>query len=509
MHADGARAAFLGLALGDAYGRSLEFVRGERVRTRPVVVPSADFMWTDDTHMSLYLVDALDVLGADALRCFPADDFGRAVGHAFVAWSHDPLTPSTAPGNTCLQGASAFESSRDWRRSGVRQSDGCGAVMRVVPLPVVLQGQALVTAARVQAVVTHAHENAPSTAIAACLMVRELLDGAALDADLVTRTLRRMAALGVLTDSVRGALEAAVVQAARRELTWLDEDAIPDGDGGWRSPSALGLGLVAALRWGDDFGVAIDKAARIDGDSDSVACLAGMLIGAARGMSALPARWLAGLPQRERIDSAVDRLLALVPDVSDVSEPPGEALDASEFTRVRTSQTDPIEVAWLPVEVGERGGRLGVTFAPGKHAPSTLGRPWKRNLATDLVRLRNRHQVDMLVSLVEDSELDWLQIGDLCAAAEAQGLAVLRHPVVDGAVPVRKEADRTVQHAVSLARAGWRVVFHCRGGLGRAGTFAAMALRRLGLTGKAAMSTVREVRPGAIENALQERFVVS
>ncbi len=156
-----------------------------------------------------------------------------------------------------------------------------------------------------------------------------------------------------------------------------------------------------------------------------------------------------------------------------------------------------------------REGGLGLTFAPGKQAPSTLGRPWKRDLTADLVRLREGHEVDVLVSLVEDAELGWLGIGALCAAAEAHGIAVLRHPVVDGAVPVRQEADRTVQHALSLARAGGRVVFHCRGGLGRAGTFAAMALRRLGLSGEAAMSTVREVRPGAIENALQERFVLS
>jgi len=502
MHADRARAAFLGLALGDAYGRSLEFVRGEVVRKRRVPIPSRVFMWTDDTHMALYLTDALASLGRDAIRRFPADDFGRAVGKAFVAWSHDPLTPLTAPGNTCLQGAAAFEGSGDWRRSGVTHSDGCGAVMRIVPLPIVLQGQALVTAARVQSVVTHAHENAPSAAIAACLMVRELLDGAKLDDALVARTLRRMKALGVLTDSVAGALTAAVEQAARPSLDWLDEDAIPDGDGGWRSPSALGLALVAALRWGDDFEVAIDKAARIDGDSDSVACLAGMLIGAAHGTEALPARWVDALPMLDRVEKAIDTLLQLAPAREQAAPTPDAPKGA------RTSATDPIQVAWLPVDVGHRGGRLGITFAPGKHAPSMIGRPWARDLGADLDRLREGHGVDVLVSLVEDKELSWLKIGGLCAASEARGIAVLRHPVVDGATPIRAQADRTVQHAVSLARSGQSVVFHCRGGLGRAGTFAALALRRLGMTGPAAMARVREVRPGAIENAIQERFVL-
>ena len=379
MHADRARGAFLGLAIGDAYGRSLEFVTGDRVRTMRVAIPSSAFMWTDDTHMSLFLVDALESLGAAALRRFPEDDFGRAVGEAFVRWSHDPLTPSTAPGNTCLRGAEDFEHSGNWRTSGVRSSDGCGAVMRIVPLPIVLSGAPLVTAARVQAVVTHAHENAPASAIAACLLLRELLEGAPLDAALVARTRRRLTALGASTTAVDGALAAAVEQAARPSLPWLDEGHIPDGDGGWRSPSALGLALVAALRWTDDPRLAIEKAARIDGDSDSVACLTGMFLGAVHGISGLPADWLAALPHRDQLHRAVDRLLALAPHQPAPAPPiPSGA---------RTSATDPIQVAWLPVDVGARGGRLGLTFAPGKHAPSTLGRPWARDLAADLDRM--------------------------------------------------------------------------------------------------------------------------
>lgn len=500
MFHDRARGAFLGLALGDAYGRSLEFTQGPRVRTQRVAIPSPDFMWTDDTHMSLYLVDALEAVGP-ALRRFPADDFGRAVGAAFVAWAADPLTPSTAPGNTCLTGARAFARTGDWRTSGVRESDGCGAVMRVVPLPVVLQGAPLVAAARVQAMVTHAHPNAPASAIAACLLLRELLEGAPLDPATVRRTQRRLEALGDGTPAVCGALEAAIDQAARPHLPWLDEPAVPDGDGGWRSPSALGLALVAALRWHDDPRLAIEKAARIDGDSDSVACLAGMFLGAVHGVSGLPTDWLDALPHRATLDGAVDRLLALAPEAPSRPRPPAPA--------VRTSASDPIQVAWLPVDLGSRGGRLGLTFAPGKHAPSTLGRPWARSLATDLHRLREGHGVDVLVSLVEDDELSWLRIPGLVAEAEAHGIAVLRHPVEDGGVPDPEAACCTVRAAVSLARSGQAVVFHCRGGLGRAGTFAALALRALGLTPEAAMVQVRAVRPGAIENRRQEDFVTA
>jgi ADP-ribosylglycohydrolase len=76
------------------------------LRTRAVVLGS----WTDDTHMSLYLGEAILAHGSGPLQ---SDSFGQAVGEAFVRWLHDPLMPSTAPGGTCLSGARRFERWRD------------------------------------------------------------------------------------------------------------------------------------------------------------------------------------------------------------------------------------------------------------------------------------------------------------------------------------------------------------------------------------------------------------
>lgn len=498
--ADRARGALLGLALGDAQGRSLEFVRGPRVRSQPVPRPSAAFMWTDDTHMALYLVEALTEIGPAGCQAFSEDQFGQAVGDAFVRWARDPLTPSTAPGSTCLAGAAAFERGRDWRTSGVRQSDGCGAVMRIAPLPVALDGAALVSAARVQALVTHAHENAPAAAIAGCLLTRALLEGAPLSVDTVRTIIARIGAIGAATPTVTAALQAAVSQAQRPELDWLDETEIPDGDGGWRAPSALGLALVAALRWADDPAVAMEKASRIEGDSDSVACLAGMLLGAARGASALPPDWLAALPQRTRIEDAASALMQLA------------GITAAEAMTVprgaRTSDTHPISVAWVAEGLGRGAGRIGVTLAPGKKAPSLFGLPWHRDLAADLDRLSDIHCVDILVSLVEADELTALGIPDLVSQAESRGIAVVRLPIPDCGVPDGAAAAQVACVARSLARSGRRVVFHCRGGLGRAGTMAACTLRAMGMPARPAMAQVRAVRPGAIETRGQERFVL-
>jgi ADP-ribosylglycohydrolase len=303
--ADRARAALLAHACGDRFGAPLEFVKDASVRTRPVQLGH----WTDDTHMSLYLGEAILEHGPGPLE---ADRFGTLVGEAFVRWNHDPLTPSTAPGITCLTGAARFERERDWTTSGVRASDGCGAVMRIVPLALAYRGEDLIEAARISALLTHAHPNAVEAAIAGAWLVRAILETGRWDAALVEEAIRGLEGPWHQGGEVAASLRAAIAWAEPGE-DWLDEEAIPPGDGGWRSGSALGLAVAAALRWPEDLGLAVEKAARIRGDSDSVACLAGALLGAALGTGAIPTAWLDTLPQRDAIAGLADRLLGLTP----------------------------------------------------------------------------------------------------------------------------------------------------------------------------------------------------
>lgn len=286
--------AFLGLALGDAYGQPLEFLTGLAVHETPVPIDDG-FRWTDDTHMALYLAEA-------ALEAPHDDDaWGDAIGRAFVRWLDDPLMPSTAPGNTCLAGVRAWREHKDWRRSGVRRSDGCGAVMRIAPLPMCLSGVALDRAAHVQAVLTHGHPNASASAIAACRILRRVLETGVLRPEWVSRELDEG------TDDLRAGLEAAL-RLAETPFDRLPLEQVPTHDGGWRSVSALALALACALRWTNDPVTAIDRAARHDGDSDSVACLAGMFVGATGAR--LPEDWLDVLPERQTITELSRRLSA-------------------------------------------------------------------------------------------------------------------------------------------------------------------------------------------------------
>lgn len=280
--------ALLGLALGDAYGRTLEFLSGNAVRTR--VVDTTALRWTDDTHMSLYVAEAVVEHGPGP---FDDDRFGEAIAQAFNRWFDDPLTPSTAPGNTCMAGVRNWRRGKDWRTSGVKDSDGCGAVMRIGPLPMAWSGAELVRAARISSQVTHAHPNALDAAEIGSVLLRAVLEGASLDRGLVEAYIRP----GAVGDALRAALDVG-----------FDEAKIPAFDGGWRAPSALGLAVAAVLE-GNDFATTVERAARIDGDSDSVAAIAGLFLGAA-GME-LPEAWLAGLQDRERLVSIAEGMAAI------------------------------------------------------------------------------------------------------------------------------------------------------------------------------------------------------
>jgi hypothetical protein len=108
--------------------------------------------------------------------------------------------------------------------------------------------------------------------------------------------------------------------------------------------------------------------------------------------------------------------------------------------------------------MGEHGGAIGVTFAPSKRQAAAMTGIWERDLATDLAAIRQWGAQDLITLLI---------------------------------------------------RNGARVVVHCKGGLGRAGTVASLLLLGSGTAPSAddAMRQVRAVRRGAIETSAQEAFL--
>lgn len=183
-----------------------------------------------------------------------------------------------------------------------------------------------------------------------------------------------------------------------------------------------------------------------------------------------------------------------------------EAQGNTTVPEARTSKTHPMRIAEITC-LG--GGRIGMTFCPGKVQPDALSGAWDRNLDADLAVIRD-WGARVIVTLVEHRELDALQVSNLGDRTVASGMQWLHLPIMDQGIPdafwdrVWKEKAPDL-HAI-LDKDG-NVLVHCKGGLGRTGLVAARLLIERGTPPGQAIEQVRQARPGAIENSLQETYV--
>jgi ADP-ribosyl-[dinitrogen reductase] hydrolase len=181
---------------------------------------------------------------------------------------------------------------------------------------------------------------------------------------------------------------------------------------------------------------------------------------------------------------------------------------------MRTSVSHPLRIA--AVVSGISGlGRVGLTLCPGKYDPDggryeprAIG--WNRDLARDLDTIRDWGAA-AVVTLLEPWELTSLRVERLGEEVLRRNMLWFHIRIVDGSIPdeeFERQWDLDGEKLRSILRRGSDVLVHCRGGLGRAGTVAARLLIELGLEPETAMTSVRAVRPGAIENDEQEMYVL-
>lgn len=176
----------------------------------------------------------------------------------------------------------------------------------------------------------------------------------------------------------------------------------------------------------------------------------------------------------------------------------------------RTSLSHPLQIGSVPCAPLAQG-TIGITFCPGKWGDSVHGAPWQRDLDIDLEAIR-AWGANLALSLLVEDEFALLRVPRLGEGFGGRGIAWHHLPIRDLGSPDEAfhaawPASGTA--AISVLRAGGKVLVHCRGGLGRAGTVACMLLMELGANCPEALQKVRTARPGAVETPKQERYLAT
>lgn len=128
--------------------------------------------------------------------------------------------------------------------------------------------------------------------------------------------------------------------------------------------------------------------------------------------------------------------------------------------------------------------------------------------ADDAARNESLHEIQELRELgiggvvtLTESPLD-------AALFEEAGMTYLHIPVPDMTAPTPSQIEEFISFVDEQLAEGRAVVAHCLGGSGRTGTMLACYLVHRGQKPKAAIQSVRRVRPSAIENRWQEEAVL-
>lgn len=273
-HVDRGMAAYLGLAVGDALGATVEFLTPNEIRHQIGLhseITGGGWLRlragkvTDDTTMSLALGESIITRG-----CVDA----MAAAEAFDAWMR---AKPVDIGNTVRRNLITFRKTGKPEADASEHDAGNGAAMRVLPVALACYGQpekTTIFANRAQAHVTHHNTLSDAACETLILMVQDFLAG---------------------RDPVDVERERAHKLVSEFPVFAYDKRQR-------ENPSGFIVDTVQAV-FQSFFATETFEDCLIDvvnrgGDADTTGAIAGMLAGARYGLESIPKRWLKALDEK-------------------------------------------------------------------------------------------------------------------------------------------------------------------------------------------------------------------
>ena len=262
-----------GLVIGDCLGSPIQFTSKDGHPWITEMIPCEIFdtppgYWTDDSSMAFCVAESFARLGKYD-RADIANNFVRWLRHGF--WSSLPVAFDI--GEATRRSIRAFESNGSLV-NGAEDSQGNGSIMRFAPSYLMSRGLGRPEIIHEISDITHASRGVRKT----CDRFATILD--------------ELFATGATTT---------ISQYSTREEC---------NNSGW-CVSTLESALWA-LNSTSTFEDALVAAVNLAGDADSIGAVCGQLAGAKYGYSAIPERWLAAIPRRDKINALFKKFLRAV-----------------------------------------------------------------------------------------------------------------------------------------------------------------------------------------------------
>ena len=337
---DKCRGALVGGAVGDALGYAVEFDSleeiierfGEKGITRYVTDACGMARFSDDTQMSPFTQEGL-CNGIIATEFGMIEELMPYIEKSYLDWlttqrgtqedlpdsrlSHvDELWVARAPGITCLNALENIRAGINHRND----SKGCGGVMRVAPVGIFCAAHSdlydyedTARLAGMAAEITHHHRMSTYASALLATTVRDCIGKS---------NIRRLEFEWIVEGGLimlkkyyddESKIMAEFSAIIHRAMSLAKSD-IPERDAirklgqGWIAEEALAIAIFSVMRHVGDFEKCVVCAVNHDGDSDSTGAIAGNIIGAILGYSAIPSYFLDNLEILHVLESVADEL---------------------------------------------------------------------------------------------------------------------------------------------------------------------------------------------------------
>ena len=324
------RGCLIGGAAGDALGYAVEFLYESQIFSMygkegitEYALKNGIARISDDTQMTLFTAEGLLLADSNA-------DYIDCIREQYKCWYRTqtetyPLpdkpnssllkTPELfsrrAPGMTCL---SAIEhGAMGTLNNHINNSKGCGGIMRIAPVGLffadtdISYEESDMLAAEAAAL-THSHDLGYIPAAALAHIVRIVTESDRLLKDAVNDsiiTVEKLFSNAKHIDEFTAIMRKAIQLAETEED---DLNAIHRLGEGWVAEETLAIAVYCALRYENDFDMAIRTSVNHNGDNDSTGAVCGNILGAYLGYTDIPQKYKENLELHDLIIEIADSL---------------------------------------------------------------------------------------------------------------------------------------------------------------------------------------------------------